>query len=400
LTASQRLRVLVLARAYPSEALPGQGLWAARLVNAMLPFADPTVVSAIPWTPAAVPVDEWLRLRRVPRHATYENVEVLHPRVPGGVVHATHAIDARLALPSLRRLASRLHAQQRFDIIHAHIIYPEGVIAANIGRHLGVPVVTTEHANWRPWLDTERRVRSQVLRALPDIRIVTAVSQATRQTLYDVAGESLKVELLPNVVDEDAFPAAGLEPRIPGRILFVGVVRHVKGLDVLVRALDHIRTAIPEAHLRVIGSTLSPVQRREVERVRTLVASLGLDRQVTFVNHLNATAVSREMRQAVVVAVPSRRESFSAVTIEALASGTPVVATRCGGPEELLDDEVGRLVAVEDPIAMAAALAEVLRSPGLFDPQTLRSRVLPRFGLAASTQRLRDLYRMALSDER
>lgn len=400
LTRSKRLHVLVLARAYPNVALPGQGLWVARLVKALLPFADPIVVSSIPWTPPAVPLGEWRRLRGVPRQATYENVSVLYPRVLGGVLHRTHGLDARLALPTVQRLARRLHAERRIDLIHAHMIYPDGVIAAKIGRSLGVPVVTTEHANWKPWLDAEPAVRAQVLEVLPWIRIVTAVSESTRQTLYAVAGTSLRAMLMPNVLDEAAFPAPGVESRVPGRVLFVGAVRHVKGLDILVRAIALLRSDRSEVHLRVIGSTLSPSHRRDEERVRKLVTSLGLDAHITFAGYQDAAHVSAEMRQATVVAVPSRRESFSAVTIEALASGTPVVATRCGGPEELLDDHVGRLVAVEDPVAMAASLAEVLLSPGLFDPRALRARVIPRFGLAASTERLRELYSLALSDER
>ena len=392
-----RPRILVLARTFPNSALPGQGLWVARMVHAALPVAAPVVVSPIPQVLPGVPVPEWLQLRRVPQHASRDGVEVLHPRVPGGLVHFTHSLDARLALPKLRGLVLRLHLEQRIDLIHAHLIYPEGVIAAEIGRILGVPVVTTEHANWRPWLDDHPKVRAQVLDALPGIRIVTAVSEVTRRSILEVAGASARVELLPNVLDDAVFVAPTREPRVCGRVLFVGVVRRVKGLDGLVRALPMLLAHEPKAHLRVIGATLTPSHRRDENDVRKLVASLRLSDRIEFVGHLEPREVSAEMRRAAVLAVPSRRESFSSVTIEALASGLPVVATRCGGPEELLDDSAGRLIPVEDPEAMSAALGEVLRSAELFDPLKLRALVVPRYGFAATTGRLLRLYQSALT---
>lgn len=391
-----RPRVLVLAHTYPNSALPGHGLWVARLTYAALPFAEPIVISMIPWAPRGLPIPEWQRLRRVPPRDFSNGVVAYFPRVPGGLLHFTHSLDAQLALPVVQKLARQLHAERPFHLIHAHFIYPEGVIAAKIGRELGIPVVITEHANWIPWLDNERRTRTQVIDALAVISVVTAVSEATRRTVREVVGDSMRVELLPNVLDESAFVAPGFEQRIAGLILFVGVVRRVKGLDVLIRALALLLENQPNAHLRVIGSTLTRSGRRDELAVRNLAATLGIADRIEFIGHLDPRDVSLEMRRAAVLAVPSRRESFSTVTIEALASGTPVVATRCGGPEELIDDSVGRLVPVDDPAAMAAALSEVLRSPERFDPQLLRAHVLPRFGISAATERLARLYESVL----
>lgn len=387
----------MLARTYPNAALPAQGLWAARLTQAVIPFADPVVVSPVPWVPPGTGVVEWQRLRSVPREAMIGGLKVLYPRVPGGLTAFTHRFDAHLAAPSLLRLIRQLHSSQPFDLLHAHFIFPDGVIASRIGRALGIPVITTEHANWRPWLDEQPSVRRQVLKALAGIRIVTAVSEATRRTVLDVAGDSQCVELLPNVLDESSFPEPSGEKRVPGRVLFVGIPRKVKGLDVLVRALPQLIARRPAAHLRVIGSPETPSNRRDFQLVKRLAESLGVCDRITFLDRVPPAEVSAEMRRASAVAVPSHRESFSAVAIEALASGTPVVATRCGGPEELLDDEVGRLVPVDDPSALADALADVLGETVRFDPAVLRARVLPRFGSAATTERLRALYRRAVA---
>ncbi len=400
LPGARRPRVLVLARAFPNSAFPGQGLWVERLVQAALPVAAPLVISTIPKVVPFVPIPEWQRLARVPRTAMRGEVRVFYPRVPAGLVHLTHPFDARLALPRVRKLVRRLHAEERIDLIHAHFIYPDGVIAAQIGRELGIPVVTTEHANWRPWLDDEPNVRKQVLDALSAVRLITAVSEVTRRTVIEVAGSLARVALLPNALDDSVFAAPNNEPRVPGRVLFVGMVRWVKGLDVLIRALPLLIERSPDAHLRVIGSTLNRSNRQDEGKVRKLAETLGVMHRVEFVGHLEPREVSAEMRRAAVLAVPSRRESFSAVTLEGLASGLPVVATRCGGPEELLDESAGRLVRTEDPEAMADALCEVLKASSQFDPLRLRARVLPRYGLAATTDRLAELYHAVLADRR
>src|SRR5262249_4592836 len=102
------------------------------------------------------------------------------------------------------------------------------------------------------------------------------------------------------------------------------------------------------------------------------------------------------MAQSAVVVLPSRAESFGATLIEAMACGTPVVATRCGGPEEVVTREVGQLVPPEDPAALAAALAAVLDRPAQYDPAGLRSYALERSGPPAVSRQLAECYEAAL----
>ena len=107
---------------------------------------------------------------------------------------------------------------------------------------------------------------------------------------------------------------------------------------------------------------------------------------------LDATNLARRMSESALVVLPSRRESFGSVLIESLASGTPVVSTRCGGPESIVDDTVGRLAAVDDPGDLAASLLAELANPDRFDPVALNAYAVERYGLAAVGKRLGELY--------
>ena len=97
-----------------------------------------------------------------------------------------------------------------------------------------------------------------------------------------------------------------------------------------------------------------------------------------------------------ITGTPSRRESLGMVLAEALACGTPVVATRAGGPEDIVTPDVGVLVPTEDPEALAAGIADVLDTRQRFDPVRLREHALERFGLEAVHRQVAALYAEAV----
>jgi glycosyltransferase involved in cell wall biosynthesis len=106
------------------------------------------------------------------------------------------------------------------------------------------------------------------------------------------------------------------------------------------------------------------------------------------------------MRDADALVLPSRRESCGAVLLEALACGTPVVATRCGGPEDIVTDAVGELAPPENPAALAEAMARVLARRGEFDAARLRGYALSRYSWDRLAEQYFALYRAACSGSR
>lgn len=389
---SRRPRVLVVARNYPNPSFPTLGLWAERLVAVGSRIADCRVVAAVPWAPPVGPAQS-ARFRSVPREEETPCGRVYHPRMftlPG---HYFHGWDARLQYTGLRRCVDRIRRSWPFDLIHAHLIYPDGVMAERLGRRYGVPVVTTEHALWQPWLEAWPSVRRQVLAAAPGIARVTSVSQAVDDSVRATTGEVFETSILHNVVDDSVFVAPGPDDvQDPDQILFVGAVRHVKGLDVLVRAMALLAEELPRLHLRVLGEAFYGQWRKDEQEVRGLCETLGVASRVEFAGRATAEEVARAMRSSAMLVVPARRESFSAVAVEALASGTPVVATRCGGPEEFISDDNGRLVPTEDPAALADAIRDVRASLASFDRLALRRYAVDRFGADAIQRAMEEVY--------
>lgn len=391
-------RVLALSRNFPNPEFPTLGLWARRLVDAARPVSDIRVIAPVPWIPPLVPGRLAPRFRAVPGVEAPDGLPVLHPRVPVTPGSRLHAWESRIQYPRIRHAADRLREEWRFDLIHAHFIYPDGVMAARLGQRYGIPVITTEHALWEPWLDDWPGVRRQVMESLDGISMITSVSTAVHRSVLSKIGSETPTAILPNVVDEAVFspPEAGAT-RDPDLLLFVGAVRHVKGLDVLVRALGLLVPDRPKLRLLVIGEAFYGQWKRDEDAVKELCRELGLEDQVVFAGRAEPPEVADAMRRAALLVVPARRESFSAVAAEALACGTPVVSTRCGGPEDFISDEVGALVDREDPGALARAIDATLERRSRLDPAVLRSTAVERFGRESATRRLGELYHRVLA---
>ncbi len=393
-----RRRVLLLSRNYPNAALPELGLWVEGLVRHAIPRCDPRVIAPVPyWPPVPGPAD-YVRFRRVPRVTWLHGVPVWHPRFVTGPGYSMHALEAGSMYWSVRRWAARIHAAAPVDLVHAYFAYPDGVVAARLGADLRCPVLITEQASWRPWMDDYPRVRRQAMRAVATARYVIAPSRAARADIAHFVGESAHLRVIPNGVDAQLFaPLPPGRAPDPDRIVYVGFLKHVKGVDVLLRAMAILGGTRRQARLVLVGGSFYRAARAEAAGFRALARSLGLDGRVEFAGVKSPAEVAAHMRESAVLVLPSRRETFGSVLVEALASGTPVVATRCGGPEDIVTGAVGHLVDREDPAALAGAIEDVLAHRDRYDPASLRAYALERFAWDRVVARTVALYDEAIA---
>ncbi len=394
--------VLVLARNYPNNVMPQLGLWTQRLVESGTWTATMKVVAPVPFAPPLPHVGRlayYRRYRDVHRHHWDGVAEIFHPRLllgPGYTLHNQEALVYALAVAGT---VHRLRRSFSFDLIHAHFTYADGVAACLLGRRYGVPVVITEHASWLPWMERYPLVRRQATWAARACDAHIAVSESVRQGIGEITGDSEKIRVIPNVVDGRIFRPRPAEQRKPGQMLFVGAVRYSKGVDLLLEALREVRGQYRAARLILAGEPLFLSYQREAERLRQLAHELGVADSVAIVGGKTPAEVATLMAESSVVVLPSRNETFGTVLIEAMACGTPVVATRCGGPEEIVAPDVGMLVPPEDPPALAAALVEVLKHPSRFASAPLRDYALSRYGMPRVARQLADTYAAVLRQE-
>jgi len=291
-------------------------------------------------------------------------------------------------------LAERLDAGSLPGVVHAHTAYPDGYAAIEAAERLGWPLVVTEHASFVARQLRQPEMRRRYLEAARAAARFIAVSDMLADELRAAIPEiGDKLHVIPNVVPLEAFEPAGPEGRTDDELIFVGNRKETKGMVVLLRAFADVLEARPRASLRLIGR--SPTDAEEA-RWRELAEDLDIAQAVTFEAPADRAGVAAALRQASVFVHPSPRETFGVVTLEALASGLPVVATQSGGISAILEDSrLGELVPPQDPRMLARAVLRALDRRHTFDPQVMRDAVRPFSGEAVAP-RLASLYREAI----
>ena len=191
---------------------------------------------------------------------------------------------------------------------------------------------------------------------------------------------------------------------MPGRLLLVGVVIPRKGLLPLLKALPHVRQAVPAAHLRIAGSIAShPDYYAECV---SYVRHAGLEAAVTFLGHLSQEQLFHEYATASAFVLPSFQETAPIALEQAMAAGVPVVATRAGGVPDMVEDGVsGCTVPLApfpqgDPAVLAKALIATLRDAGRAKEMALNARRIAeeRFRPERVARRTHELYQRILGD--
>ncbi|MEP6714280.1 MAG: glycosyltransferase [Terriglobia bacterium] len=390
-------RVLVLSRSYPNNVTELLGLWVRQVVAYSTRFCDVRVISPVPWCPPVpgLPAN-YSRFRAIDRTSLQDGIQVFYPRFFLGPGYSLYSFEWAFYYAAIRRLADRIRKNFPYDLIHAHFTYPDGAVAVHLGKRYGIPVVITEHIPWGVW-DGLPRVKKKASWAVRECQAHLSVSHSVRASVEECVGRLPNLHVVPNGVDGDLFrlPQPG-KVRKPGQLLFVGAVRPVKGADILLKAIRLLLDRGQRVSLVIAGEPYYDKYRQEETRLRQMVTDLRLENHVSFVGKKMPGEVAQLMGESAVLVLPSRIESFGMVLVEALACGTPVVATRCGGPEDIVNDRVGVLVPIEDPEAMASGIEQVLSHQAFYRPDDLRAHALNNFGLETVGNRIAQIYEGAL----
>jgi teichuronic acid biosynthesis glycosyltransferase TuaC len=373
------MHILSVSIPYPRSGQHLGGLFVQRRLDALARRCDSdvSVVSPQPWFP-------WLRpaLPAARGSSFDDSPPVSRPRMfylPG----VFKGLDSRwlraCVMSELQRIRDR---KGPVEVIDAQFEYPEGVGAALAARAVGLPVFITLRGLLTKYLKTPQR-RTQCLRALHDATGVISVSHSLKRTAVAHGIDGSKVRVIPNAIDSATFhPGPRDEARaqlgVTGDaplVVTVGHVQPVKGQHDLIPALARVKARRGAVRLVVIGNDRydAPYTRQ----VRRLVDGSGLGDDVRFVGEQVPAQVARWLRAADLFALPSYHEGCCNALLEALACGTPVVATRVGDNAEYVDESRGRLVPVGDIETLAAAIGDALERswdrPAIAAPLALRT---------------------------
>jgi glycosyltransferase involved in cell wall biosynthesis len=378
-----RLKILFITNWYPTKVEPAKAIWAREHAKAVRLYDDVCVLHCVGTDPS---------LKKLWR-TEQESNEALREGIP------THRVWYRpLPIANLLYLVycwSMFRTFQQIvkegfrpDVIHVHV-YDAGGPAILIGKLNHIPVVVTEQFSSFPRALLGRLDRLKAWFAFRWADLVLPVSQALQKAIENY-GLRARFQVIPNVADPALFyPASGIRADTPfKRLLYVGQLLPVKGIPNLFQALSRLRQSREDWHLDIVGDGPARVE------YETLAADLKLSDKVTFQGLKTKRDVAEFMRGADLFVLPSLYETFSAPAIEALTTGTPVLATRCGGPDDFVTKEVGLLVAPGDADALRAGLDYMLDRLHLYPYREISEYAAKLFSPETVGAKLDAVYRM------
>lgn len=271
------------------------------------------------------------------------------------------------------------------DILHSHFLN-YGVIAVKLSKREKLPLVITEHSSFmnNPKLSVE--IRNRAIKTYSACDKIIAVSNPLAKNIKKTTGfDSVVVHNIANLSynGEPLYKDSSCE-----KIEFVssGNLLPRKGFDVLLRSFANVYKYNNETSLIIFGD--GP----EKKKLSKLARGLSIENVVNFYGKYRKEDLPELYKNANAFVLASRGETFGVVYIEAMSLGLPVIATKCGGPEDYIDDTNGYLVDVDSVEQLSKALSKMIENWSNFDRKRIMMESRRSFSSEVIADQLIQIY--------
>lgn len=285
-----------------------------------------------------------------------------------------------------RFINNEILKQNKIDIIHSHLSYPAGFLGTIIQKRKKIPNILTEHTRirkyFRSWIH-----KKCVLYALKNATCIISVSNSLKEEISPFCHRAINV--IHNIVDVDKFELVKSNPGSTLNIGFLGGMgNNNKGLDLLLKSASLLERKDFLLHIGGDGTLL--------DSYRKMAKELGIEANCKFYKGILRSDIALFYSGLDIFILPSRYETFGVVLIEAMACGIPVIATKCGGPQEIVIPSTGMLIEKDNPEELAKAISIMAENLGSYNKEAIRSYVKEKFGRSVIINQLSNLYQDVL----
>jgi glycosyltransferase involved in cell wall biosynthesis len=339
------MNILVLTTLYPNNIQHRHGVFIENRVKELVkryPGVNVKVIAPVPYFPSWLPLAEYKKYSKVVAQEVRNNIEISHPKylvIPKVGMNITPYFLYNTALKAIKEV---IESGFQVDVIDSHYFYPDGVVASWVGKKMNIPVMITARGSDINVISENKIAGRRIKKALNTVAASAAVSQALAIEMIKLAPNAPEPIVLRNGVDLDFFNPEAPKPKLPchlsddeSLLLSVGNLIELKGHHLVIEAL----LQLPKIKLIIIGEGN---QRQELEQ---LVNQLNLKDRVFFTGNIQQHELPGYYACADLLVLASSREGMPNVLLEALACGTPVVATNVGGSVEIITEpNAGELI--------------------------------------------------------
>jgi glycosyltransferase involved in cell wall biosynthesis len=275
------------------------------------------------------------------------------------------------------------------DLIHCHVAGRNLWFASKYFRK--TPYLLSEH--WSGYLNGHFDrlpfyFKRFLILKMNRAKVITCVSSHLAESLIEI-GVNKRIEILQNVIQYKEKTKGNISDCFTFLVV-ADLVDEVKNISGVIEAFSSLKIESSEMKMVIVGGG------KDQEYLERLVNDKNLSSQVVFHGRCIQKVVQEHFLKADCVIVNSHVETYSMVTIESILSGCPVIATRCGGPEQFINADNGILINTNDTSGLKDAMLKMIRNEATYMPDKVRSSIVNVYSEKAVKNHLDQIYRQAI----
>ncbi|MCM1044012.1 MAG: glycosyltransferase [Candidatus Gastranaerophilales bacterium] len=359
------MKILIIARGYPVSRKKPYGIFEFDQATALARAGHEVFYLSL----------DIRSIRRVRRLGTYEL------KKEGVLIHNTSFPCGRVPERIKEYVARRILRKQyqvlvnkygNPDIIHAHFL-EYGYYAVKELKKTGIPIIITEHSSQISEDVLTKAVYRMGKGCYREADKLICVSTALAKRIADQFGVRNSV-VVPNIVDTEIFRYEEKKRSVDCfTFACVASLIPLKRIAFLVEVFADVVKMFPKIQLIIVGDG------SEKKRIKRVIVEHGIDDKVFLAGQQKREAIKHIFDKSDCFILPSSSETFGVAYIEAMASGLPVIATKCGGPEDFVDDSNGILVEVDNKTELYEAMVEMIQNRHKYDSRRIATDITERF---------------------
>lgn len=340
------MKVLIISHMYPSTFNSMAGIFVHQQVKTLKEKGiEVKVISPVPLAPFPLNLisKKWARYREIPYKTNIEGVDVYYPRYlefPKGIMfHRSGFFMAK----GIKRIINKVYKEFKFDLIHSHVAVPDGYAGMILNKEFKVPHVVTIHGqDFQNTISRNINCKKALFNVLNHIDKIITVSNKLKNVVKDENFYN-KIEVVNNGIDKDYISVDKIQENYIEKnrinknlikILSVSNLKETKGIHINLKAIAKLKEIYSNISYDIIGDG---EYRGKLEE---LIKELGLEDNVSFLGKLEHKEVIDIMKQYDIFSLPSYKEGFGMVYIEAMAQGIPVIGVKGEGIEDAIENGV------------------------------------------------------------
>lgn len=377
------MNILFITRGYPSKKYPMHGIFEYDQAKALSNYGHNVIFGFV----------DLRSLRRIRKFGIekFEKDGILHYGINIPLGRFPQSVLSFFGYKGLKLLYKKIKKEEQIDLIHSHFTSP-GYTSAKLKKNNGIPLIITEHSSKIMERSIDKKIYKMADFAYSIADQIISVSPAFKKIIRDKFNQ--ESVYIPNIVDTEVFKNNSTENKSNDGFNFISVgnlIKH-KRMHKTIIAFNKAFKNIPKIKLTIIGGG------KEKSNLKNLIKKLNLEDRIKLTGRLERQEIAEYFNKSDAFVLASKSETFGVVFIEAMASGLPVIATRCGGPEHFIKENEGLIVQKDNINELAMAMKSMYKNIDKYDSEKISKMTIEQFSPERVAEQITEVYKKVLNN--